>query len=90
MRYYLSSCEFKWTHARSQVEMVWIEREVGTEIFKLVESNNWKWHLVRSNSQTLPEDIYCRCDIYIEADSNKHLTHFLLKCPQARLLEEIN
>lgn len=88
MRYYLSTCEYKWTHARTQMEMMWVMREVGTEVFKLVNSHNWKWHLIRSKSQTLPEDIYCRCDIYVEIDNSKHATLFLLKYPKAELIEK--
>lgn len=90
MRYYLGSCEYKWTHARTDMESMWIMREVGTELFKTVESNNWKWVWLRSNSQTLPGDIYCRCDIYVDTDDSKHATMFTLKYPRATAVEKVN
>lgn len=89
MRYYLGSCEYKWTHADSDMENVWVMREVGTELYKTVEDNEWKWKLLRSNSQTLPSDIYCRCDIYVEIPNTKQGTHFVLKYPQAKPVEKI-
>lgn len=84
MRFYLSSCEYKWTHAKTSMEQMWIMREVGQEIYKLIESKDWEWKLIRSNSQTLPEDLYCRCDIYVETDDSKAATLFALKFPKAQ------
>ena len=84
MRYYLSSCEYKWSHARTDMEQMWVMRELGTELYKLIESKDWEWKLIRSNSPTLPEDIYCRCDIYVETDDSSAATFFALKYPQAR------
>jgi len=81
IRYYVSSCEYKWSHADTHMEQMWVMREVGSELYKLVESNNWPWTLIRSNSQTLPHDIYCRCDIYIDLPNDKHRTHLTLKFP---------
>jgi len=89
MRYFLSSCEYKWTHTYTAMEQVWIMREVGEEIYKTVESNNWGWKLLRSGSQTLPSDMYCRCDIYVEIPDTKEATLFLLKYPRAKLVEKI-
>jgi len=89
MRYYLSSCEYKWTHAKSSMEQLWIRRELGDEVYKLIESNNWQWHLLRSESQTIPGDTYCRCDIYVELPDSKQATHFLLKYPKAILVEKV-
>jgi len=83
MRYYLGSCEYKWKHADTHMEPIWIMRELGTELYKTIEDNNWEWKLLRSESQTVPGDIYCRCDIYIEIPDNKKATHFVLKYPQA-------
>jgi hypothetical protein len=71
------------------MEQIWVRRELGEELYKTVESNNWKWVLLRSNSQTLPEDIYCRCDIYVEIPDTKQGTHFVLKYPSAKLVEKI-
>jgi len=84
LRYYLSSCEYKWSHARTSMEQMWIQRELGTELYKLIESNGWEWKLLRSNSPTLPEDIYCRCDIYVETDDSSAATFFALKFPKAQ------
>jgi hypothetical protein len=89
MRYYLSTCEYKWKHADTDMEQIWIRRELGDEIYKLIEERNWQWKLLRSDSQTLPDDIYCRCDIYVEIPDNKQATHFLIKYPKAQLVEEI-
>lgn len=83
MRYYLSSCEYKWSHKDTTSEHLWVRREVGDEIYKFVETNNWEWVLLRSNSQTLPGDIYCRCDIHIETLDSKASTIFALKYPEA-------
>jgi hypothetical protein len=66
------------------MEQMWIQRELGTELYKLIESNGWEWKLLRSNSPTLPEDIYCRCDIYVEIPDSKQGTLFALKFPKAQ------
>ena len=88
MRYYLGSCEYKWTHANSSIEQIWVQRELGDELYKTIESNGWEWKLLRSNSQSLPSDIYCRCDIFVEIPDSKQATHFVLKYPSATLVEE--
>ena len=89
MKYYLGQCEYKWTHTETHMEQIWIRRELGDELYKTVESNNWEWHLLRSSSQTMPGDVYCRCDIYVEIPSSKQATHFVLKYPQAKQMEKI-
>lgn len=89
MRYYLGSCEYKWTHAKTKMENMWIMREVGTELYKTIETNNWQWKLIRSNSQTLPDDIYCRCDIYVEIPNSKQATLFALKYSKAQKMEKV-
>ena len=61
------------------MENMWVMRELGTELYKTVETNNWEWKLIRSNSQTLPDDTYCRCDIYVEIPDSKQATLFALK-----------
>lgn len=83
MRYYLGTCEYKWTHAHTDMEHIWIRRELGDELYKTVEENNWEWKLLRSDSQTLPRDVYCRCDIYVQTSNSKQATLFALKYPQA-------
>jgi hypothetical protein len=87
VRYYLDSCEYKWTHANTKTEWLWIERKLGEELFKYVDSNKLEWKLLHSNSQTLPADIYCRCDIFVEITDSKYNTHFALKFPKAKLVE---
>ncbi len=89
MRYYLGSCEYKWKHAETDLEPIWIQREVTVEVYKLIEENDWEWVWLRSNSQTLPGDVYCRCDIYVEIPDSKQATYFVLKYPQAKLTEKI-
>ena len=89
MRYYLGQCDFKWKHAHGNLELIWIRRELGDELYKTIESNNWTWKLQHSKSQTLPDDIYCRCDIYVEIPNSKQATHFVLKYPQAKQMEKI-
>lgn len=89
MRYYLSSCEYKWTHARTDMEQLWVRRELGEELYKTIETNDWEFKLQRSNSQTLPDDTYCRCDIYVEIPSSKQATLFVLKYPHAKPIHEV-
>jgi hypothetical protein len=89
MRYYLRSCEYKWTHADTNMEQIWIRRELGEDLYETIESNNWEWKLLRSSSTSLPGDMYCRCDIYVEIPDSKQGTHFVLKYPQAKLVEKI-
>ena len=89
VRYYLGTCEYKWTHANTQMEMMWVRRELGDEMFKDVETNDWKWILLRSNSQTLPDDLYCRCDIHIEVSDSKQATLFALKYSKAQKMEKV-
>ena len=83
MKYFLGQCEYKWTHANSRMEQIWIQRELGDGLY------NWEWKLQRSNSQTMPGDIYCRCDIYVEIPNSKQATHFVLKYPQAKQMEKM-
>lgn len=82
MRYFVGSCEYKWAHKQTKMEQLWVMRAVGEELYKIVESNDWEWTLIRSNSQTLPNDIYCRCDVYVDVPHTKSGTHFVLKYPQ--------
>ena len=89
MKYYLGQCEYKWTRTETHMEQIWIRRELGDELYKTVESNNWGWKLQRSNSQTMPGDIYCRCDIYVEVPDSKQATLFALKFSNVRKVELI-
>lgn len=71
------------------MEDMWVMREIGTDLYKFIESNNWQWKRLRSNSQSLPGDVYCRCDIYVEIPDTKQGTLFVLKYPQAKIVEKI-
>jgi hypothetical protein len=84
MRYYLGQCEYKWSHAQTHMEKIWVQRELGDELFKTVESNGWRWTLIRSNSASLPSDIYCRCDIFVDSNDDKLDTHFALRFTKAQ------
>lgn len=68
------------------MEQMWVMRELGTELYKFVESQDWEWKLLRSKSQSLPDDIYCRCDIYVEIPDTKQGTLFALKYPTAKMV----
>jgi len=88
MRYYLGQCEYKWNHAHTKMEHIWVRLELGDELYKTIESNNWEWHLLHSSSTSLPGDMYCRCDIYVESNNDKLDTHFALKYAQAKSVEK--
>lgn len=65
------------------MEKIWVMRELGTEMYKTIEENKWQWKFLRSKSQAIPGDVYCRCDIYVEIPNSKQATLFVLKYPQA-------
>ena len=84
MRFYLGSCEMKWSH-KDEMEQLWIRRELGDELFEEIQ-----WHtivILRSNSQSLPGDTYKRCDIYVDVEDDRHATLFALKFSKARKVE---
>jgi hypothetical protein len=87
MRYYLGQLEYKWSHVDTQMEQLWVMRELGNELYKTVEENKWCWVLMRSNSMTLPSDIYCRTLVYADSDNDKLDTHFILKYPNVKVIE---
>jgi hypothetical protein len=86
MRYYLGQCEYKWTHAHTDLEQLWVRRELGDDLYATVEANGWEWTLIRSNSMTLPSDIYCRTLVYADTADDKLDTHFALKFPHVKAL----
>jgi len=53
-------------------------REIGTDLFKLCQQDGFELQYMRSNSQTLPEDVYCRCDVYLDVPNTPQGTHFKL------------
>lgn len=84
MRYYLDMCEYKWTHAKQKMEDMWVMRQLGQELYKACLQPGFNLVYIRSNSQTLPGDIYCRCDIYVDVENHKQGTLFALKYPKAK------
>ncbi len=83
MRFFLAQCEYKWSHARKSMEDLWVRRELGEELSKYIATKGYDLVLIRSNSQTMPADIYCRCDIYIDIPDDKQATLFALKYNKA-------
>ncbi len=79
MRYYIGNCEYKWSHANTNMEHLWVRREVGDELFKQCNMPGFELVYLRSNSQALPGDVYCRCDIYVDIEDSKDHTLFALK-----------
>ena len=87
-RFYLGYCEYKWTHARTHMEDIWVRRELGDKMFEQCNTDGFNLVYQRTNSQLLPGDIYLRNTIFVDVD-NKHCTMFVLKFPQAKLMEKI-
>lgn len=79
MRYYLGNCEYKWSHVNTNSEPLWIRRELGEELSKQCNQDGFNLVYLRTCSQTLPSDIYCRCDIYVDIDKGRDHTMFALK-----------
>ncbi len=79
MKHYVGSCEYKWTHVGSPMEKLWIQRAVGNELYTTVEKNNWCWALKHTKAFSIPGDIYCHCEIFVELPDANQSTLFLLK-----------
>ena len=62
---------------------MWVRRELGEELFRQCNQPGFELVYIRSNSQTLPEDVYCRCDIYVDIPDSKQATLFALKYSKA-------
>ena len=86
-RFYLGQCEYKWSHAHMHMEHIWVRQQLGEELFHVCNTDGFKLVYQRSNSQTLPDDIYLRNDIYVDV-SKSNCTMFVLKYPQAKLVEK--
>lgn len=65
------------------MENVWVQRELGDELYKQCNQDGFNLAMIHSNSQTLPSDMYCRCDIYVDVENSKQGTLFALKFEQA-------
>jgi len=78
-RFYLGQCEYKWSHAKHRMEDIWVRRELGDELFLQCNQPGFEIVYTRSNSQTLPGDMYCRCDIYVDVEDSKQATLFAIQ-----------
>ena len=65
------------------MENVWVQRELGDELYKQCNQDGFNLAMIHSNSQTLPGDMYCRCDIYVDVENTKQGTLFALKFQEA-------
>lgn len=65
MRYFVGSCEMKWSH-KDRMEQMWIQRELGDKLFEEIQQDWCEVVIHRTNSQSLPGDTYKRCDIYVD------------------------
>lgn len=79
IRYYLKNCEFKWSHVGTRMEDIWIRRELSDDLYKQCNQDGFNLVMIHSNSQTLPSDMYCRCDIYVDVKDSKQGMLFALK-----------
>ena len=78
MRYYVGSAEMKWSH-KDRMEQIWIQRELGDELFEEIQQDWYNVVIIRTNSQSLPGDIYKRCDIYVDIEDTPRATLFALQ-----------
>ena len=69
-------------HVRQWRTFGYVE-SLGEELAKHVATKGYDLVLIRSKSQTMPEDIYCRCDIYVDIPDDKQATLFALKYNKA-------
>jgi hypothetical protein len=61
------------------MENMWIMRELGQDLWKQCNQEGFKLKYVRNNSQILPGDIYCSCDIYVDVSDHKAGIMFAIK-----------
>ena len=86
MRFYVGTCEMKWSHV-DRIEQIFIQRELGDELFEEINQEWCNIVIVRSNSQSLPGDIYKRCDVYVDIEDEKRAILFALKFSKIRKVE---
>jgi hypothetical protein len=79
MRYYLATCEYKHSHVRKKMEDIWVRRELGDELYKQCNQPGFNLVYIRSNSQSLPGDVFCRNDIYVDVEASKQALLFALR-----------
>ena len=61
------------------MEQIWIQRELGDELFKEIQQDWCKVVILRTDSQSLPSDTYKRCDIYVDIEDTPRATLFALQ-----------
>ena len=61
------------------MEDIWVRRELGDKLFLQCNQPGFEIVYTRSNSQTLPGDMYCRCDIYVDVEDSKQATLFAIQ-----------
>ena len=76
----------KWSHV-DRIEQIFIQRELGDELFEEINQEWCNIVIVRSNSQSLPGDIYKRCDVYVDIEDEKRAILFALKFSKIRKVE---
>ena len=86
-RAYLGQCEYKWSHAHKDMEHIWVRRALGDELFAQCNQPGFDLVYIRSTSQTLPGDTYCRCDIYVDLPDTAESTIFRLKYNCTEVIE---
>lgn len=74
---FLGECEYKWSHVDTKMENLWIEREIGTPIYKEIQENNFDLKIQREEG--FVPDLYCKSKIYLELDNSDRALLFLLK-----------
>ena len=84
-RFYLSKCEFKWTHTENNMYHLWVRRELGEELYKQCNQPGYELYLEYANG--IVADIFCNCKIYVDVHNQSHSTWFALKYPDATRLE---
>lgn len=91
MRYYLGSCEYKWSHTaahgNAHMENIWVRRELGEELYQ--EISEKAYTLVLLHSGGIVEDLFCRCDIYVDIDNEREGFLFGIKFAKAKRIERV-
>ena len=78
MRFYVGSAEMKWSH-KDRMEQIWIQRELGDDLFEEIQQDWYNVVILRTNSQSLPGDTYKRCDVYVDVEDENYALLFAIK-----------
>ena len=88
MRFYLDTVEMKWEH-EGKTEQLYIRCKLGDKLFREIQQDWYKVVILRSNSQSLPGDMYKRCDIYVDIEDERRATLFALKVSNLQKVEQL-